>query len=139
MTAPIQFPFLPRPNGNGPLDLVPLLPVQLRYAGVSVDVVGLVDTGSSFNVLPYDDGAKFGIDWNNLPQSLTLGGARGPTPAKILTLDAVIGSLTPVSLVFAWASSNDFPVIFGQANFFFNFDVCLFRRHSYFQIQPATP
>jgi hypothetical protein len=139
MTAPIQFPFLPRPNGNGPLDLVPLLPVRLTHGAVSTDVVGLVDTGSSFNVLPYDVGAQFGIAWNSLPQSLTIGGAHGPTPAKILTLDAVIGSFAPVSLMFAWASSNDYPVLLGQANFFFNFDVYLFRRQSLFQIQPATP
>jgi hypothetical protein len=139
MNAPIQFPFLPRPNGNGPLDIVPLLPVRLTQSGVSVDVLGLVDTGASFNVLPYDVGIQFGIAWNSLPQSITLSGAHGPAQAKILALDAVIGLFAPVALVFAWASSNDYPVFLGQANFLFNFDVCLFRRQSLFQIQPAKP
>ena len=31
------------------------------------------------------------------------------------------------------------PLVLGNADFFFNFDVFLCRRHSYFTIQPATP
>jgi hypothetical protein len=95
--------------------------------------------GSTFNVLPYDVGAKFGIGWNQLSQSLNLGGAGGVAQAKLLTLDAVIGSMAPVSLVFAWATTNSYPVLLGQANFFYCFDVFIFRRQSVFQIQPATP
>jgi hypothetical protein len=139
MTSPIQFPFLPRPNGNGPLDLVPLLPLRLSHLGVSIDVAGLVDSGSTFNVLPHDVGAKFGANWNQLSQALTLGGAGGSAQPKLLTLDAVIGSMAPIKLVFAWAATNSYPVILGQANYFYCFDVFLYRRQSMFQIQPATP
>jgi hypothetical protein len=139
MSAPLQFPFQPRPNGSGPGDLVPLLPVTLTRGGVSVDVTGLVDTGSTFSVLPYDVGMRFGVTWHALPAAIGLAGPAGPTPAKLLALDATIGSLAPVTLLFAWASSNAYPVLFGQANFFMEFDVFLFRRQGFFQIQPATP
>lgn len=139
MSTAAQYPFLPRPGGNGPRDLVPLLPFRASHAGVTHDLIGLVDTGSSFSVLPYDTGTQFGVAWGSLPQSLTLAGAGGPTPAKLLRVVAEIGSFAPVSLVFAWASSNNYPILLGQANFFFEFDVCLFRRRSLFEIQPATP
>lgn len=134
-----RFPYLPRPGGNGPLDLAPYLPLRLSSGPIVVDVTGLLDTGASFSVLPYDTGNQFGIAWASLPHSLHLSGAHGPTVAKALTLDAVIASFPPVSLTFAWVRTNNYPLALGQANFFFEFDACFFRRQSFFEIQPATP
>ncbi len=46
-------------------------------------------------------------------------------------------SLFPmVSLAFAWTQATDVPLILGQANFFFEFDVCFFRARSEFEICP---
>ncbi len=35
---------------------VPYIPLTLQYQGRSLDVEGLVDTGASVNVLPYEFG-----------------------------------------------------------------------------------
>ncbi len=138
MSTPTRFPFLPRPAGSGSLDLAPLLPACLSRNGVDVDLVGLVDSGSSFSILPFDIGARFGLPWNSLPHALTLGGIGRGIPAKMIALHMTFGPIGPVSQLFAWANSNDLPIVFGQATFFMNFDVFFFRAQSYFEIQPAT-
>jgi hypothetical protein len=101
--------------------------------------MGLVDSGASMNVVPYDLGAQFGLSWAALPMPVTVGGAIGGVPAKLLPLHVTIGTLPAVQLVFAWAQTNACPVIFGEINFLHEFDVFLFRRQGFFQIQPATP
>ncbi len=139
MIPPAVFPFVPRPGGLGPGDTVPLLTVRLSTNGVVFDATGLVDTGATFSVLPLDVGARFGVDWNRLTRPLAIGGAFGPVPARLLPVDAVVGPFPPVKLLFAWARSNAVPVLFGQTNFFDEFDVCFFRRRGEFHLQPATP
>lgn len=139
MTAPVVFPMTPRPNGQGPGDLVPLLPVRLTLGRVSVDVTGLVDTGSTFSALPYDIGARFGQNWHALPTQITLGGALGGVPAKVVLLQGLVGSFPPAPLLFGWAIDNSVPVIFGMATFFLEFDVCVFRARGEFHVQPHTP
>jgi hypothetical protein len=139
VSAPARFPFLPRGAGSGPLDLAPLLPARLSRNGVDVDIVGLVDSGASFSVLPYDVGARFGLDWNRLPNGLILGGAAGGIPAKLIALDLTFGPFGPVSQLFAWADRTGPPIVFGQATFFLNFDDVFFARaRGFFEIQPAT-
>lgn len=139
MTHPAVSPFQPRPGGLGPQDLVPLLTARLTANGVTTDVTGRVASGASSSVLPLAVGATFGGAWNRLTYPLLLGGAYGRVPAELLPVDAVIGSLAPVKLLSAWASTNASPVLFGQTNFFEEFDVCFFRRRGEFHIQPATP
>jgi hypothetical protein len=136
---PLATPFSPRPGGSGPLDLVPLLAARLSRGGVSIDVVGRVDSGASFSVLPLDVGRRFGVPWASLPLHLAIGGAAGSVPARVLTVSGVIGPFPAVALHFAWANTNAVPLAFGQANFFYEFDVCVFRRRGEFHIQPATP
>lgn len=138
MSSPARFPFLPRPGGSGPLDLAPLLPARLSRGGIDVDVVGLVDSGASFSVLPYDIGARFGLDWNQLPHGLTLGGVASGTPAKLIALDITFGPIGPVSQLFAWAKTNGPPLVFGQVSFFLDFDIFFARNRSFFEVQPAA-
>jgi hypothetical protein len=40
----------------------------------------------------------------------------------------------PVQLVFAWAETNDAPVILGRTNFFQEFDVCFFGSEAAFEV-----
>ena len=138
MTTPAQFPYLPRGTGNGPHDLAPLLPARLSLNGIDVDVVGLVDSGSSFSILPFDVGAQFGLDWDQLPRGVMIGGAAGRGPAKMVAVTMTFGPLGPVTQVFAWKRANDTPVVFGQVTFFLNFDICFYRTRGYFEIQPAS-
>jgi hypothetical protein len=138
MSSPARFPYLARGSGSGPHDLAPLLPARLSRGGIDLDVVGLVDSGSSFSVLPFDVGANFGFDWNLLPHGLTLVGAAGGRPAKVIALDLTFGPFGPVSQLFAWSRTNDTPVLFGQITFFLNFDVFFSRAQAFFEIQPAS-
>jgi len=138
MSSPARFPYLQRGTGNGPHDLVPFLPAVLSRGGINVSVLGLVDSGSSFSVLPYDVGNRYGLDWNHLPHGLTLAGPAGGRSAKVLAVDLTFGPFGPLSQLFAWSSANDTPVLFGQITFFLNFDVFFCRAQSYFEIQPAT-
>ena len=139
MSAPARFPFIARSGApSGPRFLAPLLPARLSRNGTDVDVLGLVDSGAMFSVLPYDVGARFGEDWNRLPRALTLAGTAGGVPAKVLALDMAFGPYGPVPQLFAWSSTNAQPAIFGQVSFFLDFDIFFFRARGYFEIQPAS-
>lgn len=41
-----------------------------------------------------------------------------------------------IDLAFAWTQAPNVPLILGQANFFFEFDVCFFRARSEFEVRP---
>ena len=47
------YPFLPTNPAAGPLGLMPLLPLRLELPPQSIAVLGLLDTASAVNVLPY--------------------------------------------------------------------------------------
>lgn len=139
MSVSERFQYVLKPGGNGPVDMFPLLPMRLALGSRAIDVMALIDSGATISSLPYDLGLTFGQSWNRLPQQLFVGGAHGSAPAKRLDLMATIGSLPPRLLAFAWVNTNNYPLVLGNADFFFNFDVTLCRRHSYFDISPATP
>jgi len=56
--------------------------------------------------------------------------------ARAVVLSALIASLPPVRLAFAWTQLTTVPLILGQVNFFLEFDVCFFRTQSAFEIRP---
>jgi hypothetical protein len=56
MSAVESFPYVDRNPQSGGFDLMPDLPILLRRQGRTVAAVGLVDSGASINVLPYNDG-----------------------------------------------------------------------------------
>jgi len=136
---PIVFPYQYTGPNPDPQTLAPLLPLRLRRGGVTMDVTGLVDSGATYSILPYDFGARFGIDWQSLPHTITVRGVLQGTPAKLLIVDGLIGSLPPTPLLFAWVTTNAIPVLLGQTNFFFEFDVCFHRSRSQFTVAPRTP
>ena len=53
-----------------------------------------------------------------------------------LLLADQVSSFEMVNLAFAWTQAADVPLILGQANFFFEFEVCFFRALSEFEIRP---
>lgn len=139
MNAPAVFPLAPRPRGQGPGDLVALLPARLSGNGVSVDVSGLVDTGATFSVLPHDLGLRFGLDWNALTQQVALGGRLTGVPAKVALIEITVAPFPTAPFLFAWANVNTVPILFGMATFFLEFDVCVLRGRGEFHVQPRTP
>jgi Aspartyl protease len=113
---------------------LPYLPLQLAYQGRQVEVVGMLDTGATVNVLPYDLGAELGLRWESCTAVLELAGNLREVEARGVLVEATIGDLPKVRLAFAWARTSDVPVILGHINFFREFEVCFYGADSYFEL-----
>nr|WP_216595583.1 aspartyl protease family protein [Myxosarcina sp. GI1] len=106
--------------------------------GLSVEVLALLDTGASVNVLPYSLGLELGAVWEEQTTSVTLAGNLASVEAKGLLLSAKIANFEPVRLVFAWSQSDDTPLLLGRMNFFLEFDVCFYRSQLLFEVCPKS-
>ena len=131
-----KFPYKIIDSNLGMVDRMPYLPLKLRLAGQSLNTEGLLDTGASVNVLPYELGLQLGLIWEDETLSVLLAGNLARFEARAVVVDAQVSSFPSVNLAFAWTQSSNVPLILGQANFFFEFDVCFFRARSEFEIRP---
>ena len=131
-----RFPFTESFDEFGTTDAVPSLPLILSYRGNSIEVSGLLDTGASVNVLPYDVGVRLGAVWEEQTTSVLLAGNLAPVEARGLVISAEIRPFAPCRLVFAWSQTNDVPLLLGRMNFFLEFDVCFYRSQLAFDIRP---
>ena len=116
---------------------LPRVPMELSNGLRSVDVEGLIDTGSTINVLPYDLGLALGLVWEEHDIPLTLTGALADYDARVAFIWASNASFTgrsPVRLSVAWTTSRDVPVILGQTNFLMEFNVCFYLSRDYFEV-----
>ncbi|RME43918.1 MAG: hypothetical protein D6791_14380 [Chloroflexi bacterium] len=119
-------------------DSLPRLPLLLRYDDRQIELVGLVDSGATVNVLPYDAGLQLGAVWDDRMATIRLAGSLGNQPAMPLFVMAHVGEYAPVRLAFAWVQSNNVPLILGQTNFFQEFEVCFYRSALEFEVKPTT-
>jgi hypothetical protein len=62
---PVRFEFSSVNSALGELGKSPYLPLPLTYGEQSIATAGLLDTGSSINVLPYNIGLQLGAIWEN--------------------------------------------------------------------------
>ncbi|MGH1396339.1 MAG: aspartyl protease family protein [Trichormus sp.] len=131
-----RFPYKIIDSSLGMVDRMPYLPLTLGYNGHSLNVEGLLDTGASVNVLPYEIGTQLGFIWENETLSVMLAGNLARFEARAVVVDAQVSSFPTINLAFAWTQATNVPLILGQANFFFEFDVCFFRARSEFEIRP---
>jgi hypothetical protein len=125
---------------TGASSLMPRLSLTLHNDAHSVDVIGLLDTGAAVSLLPYSVGRALGAVWEAQTIAIPLAGSPGQIAARALVVDAMHPQLTPrgsVRLAFAWAQTDDVPLLFGQLNFFLTFAVCFYRAESEFEIQPV--
>ena len=116
-------------------DSLPRLPMTLRYDNRQVAVVGLVDSGATVNVLPYEAGLQLGARWDERKATIRLAGNLGKTFAMPIFVMAEIETFAPVRLAFAWVRTTDAPLILGQTNFFMEFDVHFYRSRLEFVIE----
>jgi hypothetical protein len=119
-------------------DRLPRLPLSLRREDRIVEAVGLVDSGATVNVLPYELGLQLGAEWDDRRAIIQLAGNLGNQPAMPFSAIAQIGEFSPTELVFAWVRSPNAPLILGQTNFFLEFDVCFYRSRSEFEVKPKS-
>ena len=119
-------------------DSLPRLPFALIYQSRRIEVVGLVDSGATVSVLPYELGLQLGAIWDARKAIIQLAGNLGGQPAMPFFATAEIEGCHPVQLAFAWAGKENMPLILGQTNFFMQFDVCFYRSKQEFEINPKS-
>lgn len=131
-----QFPFVQRDPTLGAASLAPMLPLVL-VGKQNISALGLLDTGATVNVLPHAVGVQLGFDWDQQTTAVQLSGNLASVEARVVLLSAIVGSFAPVRLAFAWAKTDEIPVLLGQVNFFLEFDVCFYRYRCTFEVRPA--
>jgi hypothetical protein len=134
MVNKVRLTFTEVDSNLGSLSRLPYLPLTLTYQNQSLSVSGLLDTGSSVNVLPYEMGLALGAAWENQKFSLPLGGNLSRFEARALVLRATVEQFPAVDLAFAWTQDKYAPIILGHMNFFLAFDVCFYRSELAFEI-----
>ena len=60
-----RFLFTERTDSSGRSSILPYLPLTLTNGKRSIEVIALLDTGASVNVLPYEIGLQLGAVWEN--------------------------------------------------------------------------
>lgn len=134
----MRFPYTITAPTQNEFDSLPRLPLTLQLDRHRVEAIGLVDSGATVNVLPYDTGLQLGGLWEDQKATIKLAGNLGGLAAQPIFVLATIGDLAPIRLVFAWSRSNSVSLILGQMNFFMEFEVCFFRKQREFEIKLAV-
>lgn len=131
-----RYPFIASDTEYGEAGFRPYLPISLSFKGTAVGSIGLLDSGAMVNVLPYSIGVELGAIWNEQTTQLQLTGNLAQVEARVLLVDAKIGTFPSVRLAFAWTKTDNVPLLLGQINFFKEFNVCFYRSELAFDISP---
>ncbi len=134
----MRFKYSTTDRSQNEFDSLPRVPLKLIKEKSIFEGLGLVDSGATVNVLPYEVGIKLGAIWDENQAIIKLSGNLGKQPAIPLVLIAEIADFPSVRLVFAWSKSNNVQIILGQTNFFLEFDVCFYRSKFEFEINPKS-
>ena len=136
MTTPVRFAYAAIAASRSAGNLLAYLPITLRHGTHVLGVTGLLDTGSTVNVLPYPMGLQLGFVWEQQTTQVHLTGSLARLPARGAIVSGQVASFPPVDLAFAWTQATDVPMILGQVNFFMEFNVCFFRSQTAFEVNP---
>jgi hypothetical protein len=120
------------------VDSLPRLTLILGLGQQQASVAGLVDSGATVSVMPYEMGIQLGAVWDNSRANIQLGGNLGELTAMPLLVTGTVGDYPPVRLAFAWTRANNVPLILGQMNFFREFDICFYRSRFEFEVNPKA-
>lgn len=74
MSDAVRLPFLHRDPARPGVSLMPDAPVTFVRAGRILTELGLLDTGATVNVLPWNVGLSLGLDWDALKVPVPLAG-----------------------------------------------------------------
>jgi hypothetical protein len=131
-----RYSFTERTDSLGRSIIMPYLPLILTLGNRSLEVIALLDTGASVNVLPYEIGIQLGAIWENQTVSIPLSGNLARSDSRGLVVSGTIARFPPILLAFAWTEMRDTPVILGHMNFFAEFNVCFYRHDLAFEVCP---
>ncbi len=118
MTTPPteRFAYVEVDPSLGAASALPYVPIVFGHGEREMAVSGLVDSGTTLNVLSYDLGLQLGAVWEQQTVPVALAGNLTDAEARAIVLTVRIGRFAPVRLAFAWtrAASNRVPLILGQ-------------------------
>ncbi len=126
-------------SAQNEFDSLPRLPLLLHREEQRIDAVGLVDSGATVNVLPYELGLQLGGIWDDRRAIIQLAGNLSNQLAMPFSAIAQVGEFPPSELLFAWVNRPNTPLILGQTNFFLEFDVCFYRSKMKLEVKPKSP
>ena len=135
---PLRFSYSRPEAGQTTASELAYLPITLSTVNGSVEQQGLLDTGSTVNVLPYLVGLALGFAWEQQTIPISLTGSLSKVPAYGVIVTGRVESFPPIELAFAWTQAADVPLILGQVNFFMEFEVCFFRSQAAFEVKPKA-
>jgi len=117
---------------------LPFLTITLSHHKCSISRTALVDSGSTINVLPYEDGLDLGLSWEEQNVPLRDEGFLLGSPMFGVLLTVQFENYSPVTQAFAWTqkSRNEIRLILGQTNFFEYFEIRFRGREKTFEILP---
>ena len=122
MTTPVRFAYAHPDASRTEGSLLAYMPITLRHDTHVLTVTGLLDTGSTVNVLPYPLGLQLGLVWEHQTTQVQLTGSLARLPARGVIVSGQVASFPPVDLAFAWTQATDVPMLLGQVNFFMEFE-----------------
>lgn len=134
----MRFRYSTASYGQDEFDSLPRVPLVLRSGDRAIETFGLVDSGATINVLPYELGLQLGETWDESKTIIPLAGSLGNRTAIPVFAQAEIKNVQTVRLAFAWIKNDDVPLILGQTNFFMEFDICFYRSRLEFEINPKS-
>lgn len=104
----------------------------------SISRTALVDSGSTINVLPYEDGLDLGLCWEEQRVPLREEGFLHGDRVYGVLLTVQLGDYAPITQAFAWTqkSRNEVRLILEQTNFFEQFEITFRGREKTCEILP---
>ncbi len=93
-----RFPFIERIDSLGRSSVMPYLPITLSNGSNSVEVMALLDTGASVNVLPYQIGLQLGAIWEQQTVPIQLSGNLARSEARGLVLSGTLAEFSTILL-----------------------------------------
>jgi hypothetical protein len=117
-------------------DALPRVEIDLDANSQTTRVLGLVDSGSTINVMPYQVGLDLGYVWDDRKATIGMSGSLAAMRAVPVSADGALGDFDVVKLIFAWVRSDEIPLIFGQTNFFVEYEVHFYRAQYEFEVFP---
>lgn len=130
-----RFTYTPHPRFPGGM---PSVDLHLSYQKRMLSVSALVDSGAALNILPFDIGIELGLVWKSQTFPLNLEGTLTGTQAYAVLLHAELAPFPSVELAFAWVNRPrpEVRMLFGQVNFFQEFNVYFYGHQHAFEVVP---
>ena len=97
----MRFDFTSLPTQKGEGALMPFLPLNLRLDEREMKTHGLLDTGSTVNVLPFSIGLELGAIWEEQKMPLRLRGNLAAFEAHVIFINVLIEGCPLTELAFA--------------------------------------